>query len=147
MAEQKESFWHHHLGVSVPDLDAAIEWWGRVLNFQLEQRAHIPTIPADIAFVRNGPMRVEIFEAPDAAPLPASRRVPDEDIKTHGNKHVSFVCEDVDAVAAILRERDADIVWVKDFGGGKKNIFLRDNAGNLIEFVQGPPPESEQAQL
>ena len=140
-------FWHHHLGVSVPNLEESIEWWERVLNFKLEGRGHIPTIPADIAFVRNGPMRVEIFEAPDAAPLPDGRRVPDQDIKTHGNKHISFVCEDVDAFAEELRARNADIVWVKDFGNGKKNIFLRDNAGNLIEFVQGPQPEAEASTL
>jgi len=133
-------FWHHHLGVSVPDLEASIQWYVDVLGFELEHRAHIPSIPADIAFVRNGPMRVELFQAPDAVALPDSRRIPDEDIKTHGNKHVSFACDDVKVLAEVLRERGADIVWVKDFGNGKANCFLRDNAGNLIEFVQAERP-------
>lgn len=131
-------FWHHHLGVSVPDLDESIAWYGRVLNFELEGKSHIPSIPADIAFVRNGPMRVELFQAPGAKALPEGRRVPDEDIKTHGNKHVSFATADVFGLADELRERGADIVWVKDFGDGRANCFLRDNAGNLIEFVQAP---------
>lgn len=143
----KHEFWHHHLGVSVPDLEESIAWWDRVLNFKLEHRGHIPTIPADIAFVRNGAMRVELFEATGAAPLPEGRRIPDEDIRTHGNKHVSFVCESVDAFAEKLRERNADIVWIKDFGDGRKNIFLRDNAGNLIEFVEGPRPNGETSTL
>ena len=132
-------YWHHHLGVSVPNLEESIQWWQDVLGFELESRGHIPTIPANIAFVKNGPMRVEIFETPNANPLPEGRRVPDEDIKTHGNKHISFATADVFALAEVLKERGADIVWVKDFGDGRANIFLRDNAGNLIEFVQAQP--------
>jgi len=129
-------FWHHHVGVSVPDLEESIEWYERVLNFNLDRRVHIPTIPADVAFVRNGPLQVELFQASGAESLPPSRRIPDDDIMTHGNKHGCFACADVFALAAELRARGADIVWVKDFGGGRAACFLRDNAGNLIEFVQ-----------
>jgi catechol 2,3-dioxygenase-like lactoylglutathione lyase family enzyme len=31
-------FTFHHGGVSVPDLDAAIAWYGNVLGFELERR-------------------------------------------------------------------------------------------------------------
>jgi methylmalonyl-CoA/ethylmalonyl-CoA epimerase len=129
-------YWHHHLGVSVPNLDEAIAWYERVLGFELERRIRIESIPADVAIIRNGPARIELFEAENAAPLPEGRRMPDEDIRTHGNKHASFACSDVVALADELRARGADIVWVKEFGDGRANCFLRDNAGNLIEFVQ-----------
>jgi methylmalonyl-CoA/ethylmalonyl-CoA epimerase len=52
-------------------------------------------------------------------------------------KHVAFACADIEAVHALLLERSADIVWMRRFAFGK-NIFLRDNAGNLIEFVERP---------
>jgi len=36
-------FWHHHGGVSVPDLDAAIAWWHDVLGFEVARR--FPIVP------------------------------------------------------------------------------------------------------
>jgi methylmalonyl-CoA/ethylmalonyl-CoA epimerase len=132
-------FWHHHGGVSVPDLDAAIAWWRTVLGFEVAERFPIPVIPAEVAMLKNGPMHIELFAVPGAKPLPADRREPDTDVHTHGNKHVSFAVDNVREFAAELQRRGADIVWVKEMKHGS-NIFIRDNAGNLIEFVQGPKP-------
>ena len=52
----------HHFGISVPDLDAALAWYERLLGFTLEQRLFIEKIPAHIAFVRRGDFRIEIFQ-------------------------------------------------------------------------------------
>jgi len=131
-------FWHHHVGVSVPDLEASIDWYQRVLGFELARRIRIETIPAEVAILKHGAMHIELFQAQGARPLPPERREPDSDVRTHGNKHVAFAVADVDAFAAELRRRDADVVWVKHFEHGGANIFIRDNAGNLIEFLQAP---------
>ena len=133
-------FWHHHGGVSVPDLDAAIAWWDRVLGFKLLYKTVIPSVPADMAMVANGNLHMELFEVKGANPPPYDRTYPDKDLYTYGNKHVSFACRDVDSFAEELRARDADIVWVKHFPNGNANIFMRDLFGNLIEFVQYPKP-------
>lgn len=140
------TFWHHHGGLSVPDLDAAIAWYGSKLGFQLEKRFPIPTIPAEVAMMKNGDCRMEIFQAEDAAPLPDSRREPNSDVKVHGNKHVAFCIHDVLAFAEELKRRDVDIVWVHKFEFGA-NIFIRDCAGNLIEFLEGSPPAGRISSL
>ena len=127
----------HHGGVSVPDLDASIEWFSRVLGFELESRIDIAAIPARVAMLRRDEMRIELFEVPGAAPLPPERRQPNTDPHTHGNKHVAFAVPDVDRFVAELRERGADIALVGHFDFGSF-VFIRDNAGNLIEFVQQP---------
>jgi methylmalonyl-CoA/ethylmalonyl-CoA epimerase len=139
-------FWHHHGGLSVPDLDAAIAWYGEKLGFQLEKRFPIPTIPAEVAIVANGDLRMEIFQVPDAAPLPDGRREPNSDVKTHGNKHVAFAIADVDSFSQELRARDVDIVWVHKFPFGA-NIFIRDCAGNLIEFLEAEPLSGKSSSL
>jgi methylmalonyl-CoA/ethylmalonyl-CoA epimerase len=139
-------FWHHHGGISVPDLDASIAWWRRVLGFVVERRFAIAPIPAEVAILRNGPLRIELFEVPGAHSLPAGRSEPNTDVHTHGNKHLSFAVAEVHAFAAELKRRGADIVWVKAMPQGS-NIFIRDNAGNLIEFVESPPPTLTAAQL
>jgi methylmalonyl-CoA/ethylmalonyl-CoA epimerase len=128
---------HHHGGVSVPDIEAAILWWRSVLDFDIERRFDIPAIRAKVAMLRRGDLRMELFEVTGAKPLPEERRKANTDLKTHGNKHVAFAVRNVDEVAEELRRRGADIEFVGHFPHGD-NIFIRDNAGNLIEFVQQP---------
>lgn len=125
----------HHFGISVPDLDAAVDWYGRMLGFTLEKRLHIPPIPADVAFVKRGTFRIEIFQVGGAAPLPADRRVPNLDLKTHGNKHLCFEVPSVPEAIARLRALGADIAFEVTVEGNP-TAFVRDCAGNLIEFLQ-----------
>lgn len=132
-------FAFHHGGISVPSLDAAIDWYGRVLGFELERRFWIEKAKAHAAFVRKGPLRFEIFEVAGAAPLPDDRRFPPADLKTHGNKHLAFRVDDLDSFLAEMETKGTDVAMVvrEDFG---KGCFLRDCAGNLIEFVEEPAP-------
>jgi methylmalonyl-CoA/ethylmalonyl-CoA epimerase len=124
-----------HIGISVPDLDASIAWYGRMFGFELEMRQHLPIIPADIAFLRRGDFRIELFQVEGAAALPSDRREPNLDLRTHGNKHVCYRLADVPATVAGLRGRGADIVFEKVINGTPM-AFIRDNAGNLIELIQ-----------
>ncbi|MFC7047567.1 VOC family protein [Emcibacter nanhaiensis] len=128
-------FTFHHGGVSVPDLDAAIDWYGRVLGFELERKFDIEAANARAAMIKRGPLRFELFEVEGANPLPEDRRHPPSDLKTHGNKHVAFKVDDMDEFLAIVEAKGADVAFVvrEDFG---KGCFLRDCAGNLIEFVE-----------
>jgi len=99
-----------------------------------------------VAVLKNGPLHIELFQVPDAQPASPERRIPDQDLHTHGNKHVAFAVADVRTLAEELRRRGADIVWVKEFKFGS-NAFIRDNSGNLLEFVQGSPPAEPFARL
>ncbi|MFT3907602.1 MAG: VOC family protein [Steroidobacteraceae bacterium] len=139
MSEQSYEFeiQHHHGAMSVPSLDEAIAWYERMLGFKVEKRFHIAKIPADVAMIKRGPLRLELFEVPNANPLPEERRFPDSDNRTHGNKHVAFVVRDALAIADLLRSRGGDIAMVVNAPHGR-GFFIRDNAGNLIEFVEEP---------
>ncbi|WP_285019004.1 VOC family protein [Novosphingobium sp. fls2-241-R2A-195] len=130
-------FSFHHGGVSVPSLDEAIDWYGRVLGFEVEKRFYIAPARAHTAMVRKGPLRFELFEVEGAAPLPEERRFPPSDLKTHGNKHVAFRVEDLEEFLAEMEGKavDAALVVREAFG---KGCFIRDCAGNLIEFVEEP---------
>ena len=127
----------HHGGVSVPDLEASIRWYREVLGFEVEHRFEIPKARAKVAMIRRGALRMELFEVEDGKLLPEDRRVPDRDLQTHGNKHVCFGIQSVDEAERELRAKGVDIVFV-----GRvmqpPNIFMRDNSGNLIEFIEQP---------
>ena len=133
MAGPEFSF--HHGGVSVPSLDAAISWYGDVLGFQLERRFYIDKARAHAAFIRKGALRFELFEVEGAAPLPEERRFPPSDLRTHGTKHLAFRVPDLKAFLAEVEPKGADVAMVVQEAFGK-GCFLRDCAGNLIEFVE-----------
>lgn len=128
-------FTFHHGGVSVPSLDAAIEWYGRVLGFDVEKRFWIEAARSHTAMLRKGPLRFELFEVEGAAPLPDDRRHPPSDLKTHGTKHLAFRVDDLEAFLAEMEGKQVDVAFVvrEQFG---KGCFIRDCAGNLIEFVE-----------
>lgn len=130
-------FTFHHGGVSVPSLDEALDWYGNVLGFELEKRFTIEAARSRTAMVKKGPLRFEIFEVEGAAPLPEERRHPPSDLKTHGNKHVAFRIADLEVFLAEMEAKQVDIAFVvrESFG---KGCFIRDCAGNLIEFVEEP---------
>lgn len=128
-------FSFHHGGVSVPSLDEAIDWYGRVLGFELERRFYIEAAKSHTAMVRKGPLRFELFEVEGAAPLPDDRRHPPADLRTHGNKHVAFRVDDLEAFLVEVEAKGADVAFVVREAFGK-GCFLRDCAGNLIEFVE-----------
>jgi methylmalonyl-CoA/ethylmalonyl-CoA epimerase len=132
-------FWYDHAGLSVPDLQASIAWYELTLGFRLERTNTVESIPATIAILRNGNLKIELFELPDAVPASPDRGIPNQDLRTHGHKHISFAVADVQALSEELARRGTDIVWVKKFPFGT-NMFIRDNAGNLIEFVERPKP-------
>jgi methylmalonyl-CoA/ethylmalonyl-CoA epimerase len=125
----------HHAGVSVPSLDAAIEWYGRVLGFEVEKRFYIDAARSDTVMLRRGSLRFEIFEVEGAASLPEDRRYPPRDIKTHGNKHVAFRVADLETFLSEMETKQADVAFVVREAFGK-GCFIRDCAGNLIEFVE-----------
>lgn len=128
-------FTFHHGGVSVPSLDDAIEWYCRVLGYELEKRFWIEAARSHTAMLRKGPLRFELFEVEGAAPLPDDRRHPPSDLKTHGNKHLAFRVENLDLFLAEMEAKAVDVAFVvrEEFG---KGCFIRDCAGNLIEFVE-----------
>ena len=129
---------HHHGGVSVPDLEASITWHREVLGFEVESRFEIPPARATVAMLKRGLLRMEIFQVEGAQPLPEDRRLPDRDLATHGNKHVCFAIQSVAQVEREFRAKGVDIVFVGGLKGKPPNIFIRDNFGNLIEFIEQP---------
>ncbi len=130
-------FTFHHGGVSVPSLDEAIAWYGHVLGFELEKRFYIEAARSHTAMVRKGSLRFELFEVEGAAALPEDRRDPPRDLQTHGNKHVAFRVADLEAFLAEMAQKGADVAFVVREAFGK-GCFIRDCAGNLIEFVEEP---------
>lgn len=135
MAENIANLAFHHAAISVPDLEQAIDWYGRVLGFAVEHRFSIAAANAEAAMLQRDGLRVEIFEVAGAAALPEDRRSPHTDLLTHGHKHVAFQVPDSDRILESFQRSGIDVALVVREAFGTA-CFIRDCAGNLIEFVQ-----------
>ncbi|WP_320534034.1 VOC family protein [Robbsia andropogonis] len=125
----------HHFAISVPNLDAACDWYARILGFTIESRLTIDTIAARIAFLHREDFRIEIFDMPGAAALPETRHVPNYDLRTQGNKHMCFDIPNVAQAVVALRARGVDIA-MEQMVHGNPTAFIRDVCGNLIELLE-----------
>lgn len=125
-----------HCGISVPDIDASIVWYSDVLGFHLESNTFMEPLNARVAFLRLGDFSIELFEIKGAKSLPEERKTPNLDIQTHGTKHIAFVVKDIHGFMEHLKEKKVDIAM--DLFPVKEDwvTFIRDNSGNLIEFIQ-----------
>jgi methylmalonyl-CoA/ethylmalonyl-CoA epimerase len=106
-----------------------------MLGFEEEKRFYIEREKAKAAMLKKGVLHMEIFEVEGAAPLPEGRRTVSGDLLTHGNKHVAFQVADLEAFLAEMESKGADVAFVVRQAFGK-GCFVRDCAGNLIEFVE-----------
>jgi methylmalonyl-CoA/ethylmalonyl-CoA epimerase len=123
-----------HGAVSVPNLEESIIWFERMLGFAVLRRFRLEAASANCAMLGRGNLKIELFEPDEAVPMPLQRREPNSDVQLLGNKHVAFRCDDLDAMITWFESRNADIALRVEASFGRA-VFVRDNAGNLIEFV------------
>jgi methylmalonyl-CoA/ethylmalonyl-CoA epimerase len=96
----------HHVGVSVQDIDAAIQFYGEVFGFELEVRKYIEPIDTHFAFIRRDSFRMEIFQKAGSAPVPEPRKKPNTDLQEQGTKHPCFAVADCQNALELLFVRD-----------------------------------------
>ena len=89
-----------------------------------------------MALIRNGDFVLELFCIPGAAALPEERRHPATDLRTHGIKHVAYAVRDIRALMEHLKAKGVDVVWDVVLHDDTLCAFVRDNSGNLVEFVE-----------
>ena len=125
----------NHVGMSVSDLEEAVEWFDRVLGFKLDRRAEMAG--CQIAFIKNDDFSIELFQHPEARPASSERSVPNEDIKTLGTKHVCFVVPDLDAMLGHFAANNVNVaLGPLTAPDGYKVAFIHGPDKVLIEFIQ-----------
>lgn len=125
----------NHFAISVPDLEETIQWYSDIFGFTVIDRSEIPGVGIKVSHMQGVGFILEIFEAPGAAPLPEDRRIPNRDLMTHGNKHMSFGVPDGPQAKKELEDLGVEIAMVAEVDG-TYGVFIRDNTGNLIEIFE-----------
>lgn len=139
----------HHVGLTVRDLEASVEFYCSILGCRVRGRAEgagedLRTLTgvrdahvriADLEVPGGGWLELIQYLAPAQARLEQSRPQP-------GHTHLAFHTEDLDAVHRRLCERGcaptSQPVMIEDPGGewhGARAFYATDPDGRTIEFV------------
>lgn len=141
-----------HAGISVSDLDRALEFYVGVLGLEvaaertateqyLRDMHGLPFTAVRMAFLRvpNSTTQIELLEY---------RGVPRNPVRAQpcepGHGHVCFLVDDIDAVVARLRSAgyharsEAPVEITAGPNRGARAIYFEDPDGHPIEFIQRP---------
>ena len=124
-----------HVGISVKNMEEALDWYKRNLDFELVKDYYVPPLEARICFIRNGDFEIELFQYDDPKPIPEDRLTPNSDLQTVGTKHVAFEVPDMKALKEKFLANGVDIAH-EVMMEGNNVMFVRDCSGVLIEFIQ-----------
>ena len=125
----------NHFAISVADLESSIDWYSKVWGFTVIDRSEIPGQNTKVSHLQGKGFILEIFEAEGSEPLPDHRKVPNEDLKVQGNKHMSSGVSDGPKAKEEMEAMGVDIVFIAEVDN-TWGCFIHDNSGNLIEIFE-----------
>ncbi len=127
-----------HVGLSVRDLGAAVEFYTRAFGFSRQLEFDLAPHPIrGVMLVHPGGFRLELFE--HAASAPGLQGLgPIESHATRGYNHFALGAPDIGAVfAAALAAGASPVVEPSPSPEpGVRFAFLADPEGNLVELVE-----------
>jgi methylmalonyl-CoA/ethylmalonyl-CoA epimerase len=128
---------HHHVGISVPNVEESVAWYKNMLGFEEVTRMTQNGTPnMTIAHIRRGNCYIELFQVEGAKPLPDYRRDPTADLGVHGFKHMGLLVKDVHAAVKELKAKGVEIAMGPVDTPGVAFVFIRDNSGNALELIE-----------
>jgi catechol 2,3-dioxygenase-like lactoylglutathione lyase family enzyme len=122
--------------ISVADLDETAAWYSRVLGFETVAAKDFPEYAARVAYLEANGTRIELVE--DQSFVPSTRPDPPRHCGKQGISQVALYVDDLPGVVDWLTSHGVAMAkppaTVDDLG--LASFFIRDNEGNLVEFIQ-----------
>jgi len=127
-----------HIMISTADYVATLDWYNRVLGFEVVREWDIAGYPdVDVGYISANGFVIEVVGTKE--PFQDEKVAPDvfTAMSDRGYVHLAFSSADVDAVAAELVSRGVELEMppTNFDAAGVRLLFIRDNNGNLIEIV------------
>jgi glyoxylase I family protein len=114
----------HHVSFRVDDLEAALDFYGRILGFTALAR---PDLGFRGAWLQAGDVQVHLLELV----ADESTGFPPNQVSGKAN-HVAFSVRDLEAYRRYLQEQGLDITGA---ASALPQMFVKDPSGNVIEFT------------
>ena len=127
-----------HVALNVPDYEATLAWYRDKLDATIEREWTVDSFPdLKLAYLQVQGFRIEIVSSTQPRlGMPGTKDF-GEGLRTSGIGHFCFRVDDVDATLAELNRRGVPaFVELGSYpDAGVRLCFVKDNNGNLIEFV------------
>jgi methylmalonyl-CoA/ethylmalonyl-CoA epimerase len=124
-----------HVAISVPDTQKSVDWYKAKFGFSLLHTHGVdnPGKPVfKVTWMKAPNFSLEIFEIGNSIPIPEDRLNPETDLKTKGNKYFCLGVDDIQDSREKLSLMGLEVI--RETAGEKGSLFIRDNAGILIEL-------------
>lgn len=123
----------NHVGISVRNVDEAIEWYKDIFGFELIEKVYVDHIDCYIAVIRNGDFDIELFEHKNTVPIEESRKHPDGDTMYQGTKHICFRVDGLDDFIKEVQAKGVKVLLGPGEFGTNRFYYINDPSGILIE--------------
>lgn len=128
-----------HIMLSVPNYEETVQWYQQKLDATLEKEWTVDQLPdLKLAYLNVYGFRIEIVGSTQSCSGMPNSSSFEEALRTTGIGHFCFRVNDVDAALTELNKRGVQtFVGATDYPNvGVRLCFVKDNNGNLIEFVE-----------
>ncbi len=122
--------------LSVADVDASAKWYSEKLGLKIVMQPPKAN-DARVILLEGEDLIVELIQHDDARDLKQVAPTIDNNILVHGIFKAGVVVQDIDKTLAFLKERNVPIA-IGPFpktAEQRANFIIRDNEGNLIQFI------------
>ena len=127
-----------HVCLNVPNYEETLQWYQENLDATIEREWTFDVFPdLKLAYLQVYGFRIEIIGSTQSrSGMPETKDI-GEGLRTSGIGHFCFRVDDVDAVLAELNRRGVPTFFELGSypGPGARLCSVKDNNGNLIEFV------------
>jgi methylmalonyl-CoA/ethylmalonyl-CoA epimerase len=127
-----------HVALNVPNYEETLAWYQDKLDATIEREWTVDVFPdLKLAYLQVYGFRIEILGSTQPHPGMPEARDFGEGLRTSGIGHFCFRVDNVDVVLAELNRRGVSaFVELGSYpDAGVRLCFVKDNNGNLIEFV------------
>ena len=151
MSESFQILSADHTGITVSNLERALNFWRDVLGFEFSHRTHqtgqfaaeitgVPGAELSLAVVKAPGHKIELLEYHSPADRKSTNDLRPCDV---GHAHIALIVDNLDAVLQRIAAsgwKAAGIPQTLPTGPntGKRVVYVRDPDGNTIEFMQPP---------
>ncbi len=127
-----------HVCLNVPNYEETLQWYQEKLDATIKREWTVDVFPdLKLAYLQVYGFRIEIIGSTQSrSGMPEAKDL-GEGVRTSGIGHFCFRVDDVDALLAELNRRGVPtFVELGSYpDAGVRLCFVKDNNGNLIEFV------------
>jgi glyoxylase I family protein len=141
-----------HTGITVSNLERALDFWQNVLGFEFSHRAHQTSeMASEITGVAGAEIKLAVVKAPGGHKIELLEYLAPPDRKQHvdlrpcdvGSVHIALTVDNLDAVlqkiaASGWKAAGKPQTLKSGPNAGKRVVYVRDPDGTTIEFMQQP---------